>query len=355
MRLRKSLIALLSACAASLGTQAAEVSVTPGDGTLAQAIADAQAGDTLLLQNADYGSDGNLSISKSLQLKGSGGDARITLNCGNVVISGVGTQVSIQGIALADGWALDLIRHYYRNILDRDPDDGGQTFWEGDVNRLRGLAVDLKEAFVVMAVYFFNSEEYRGRNTGDAAFIDHPYRTFFNRNADQGGLDYWQQQIGAGMPRGIVMLNFLFSPEFDGFMAGCPGAEPSRKEKLAVTDFYRGLLNRLPDSAGLDSWADQFRAAQCTNTGAVYEKANEISWLFLNSEEYLNRHRTNAEYVSDLYNAFMRRGGDLGGVNYWIEQLDSQAMTRDQVRQAFRDAPEFATRVQAIAEQGCLQ
>jgi hypothetical protein len=58
--------------------------------------------------------------------------------------------------------------------------------------------------------------------------------------------------------------------------------------------------------------------------------------------------------VGDLYNAFLRRGGDLAGVQYWIQQLASGARTRENVRQAFISTPEFSARVQAVISQGCL-
>jgi 2-methylaconitate cis-trans-isomerase PrpF len=57
--------------------------------------------------------------------------------------------------------------------------------------------------------------------------------------------------------------------------------------------------------------------------------------------------------VGDLYNAFLRRGGDSGGVQFWIDQLDSGAQTRDQVRSAFLGSPEFSNRVNNVVQQGC--
>jgi hypothetical protein len=52
--------------------------------------------------------------------------------------------------------------------------------------------------------------------------------------------------------------------------------------------------------------------------------------------------------VGDLYNAFLRRGGDLAGVQYWIDQINTGALTRENVRQAFVGSPEFNARVVAI-------
>ena len=53
-----------------------------------------------------------------------------------------------------------------------------------------------------------------------------------------------------------------------------------------------------------------------------------------------------------LYNAFLRRGGDLGGVQFWIGQLATR--TREAIRVEFKNSTEFQARVNAIIAQGCL-
>jgi hypothetical protein len=78
-----------------------------------------------------------------------------------------------------------------------------------------------------------------------------------------------------------------------------------------------------------------------------------ISSNFALSAEYLGRSRTNAQYVGDLYNAFLRRGGDLAGVQYWINEIASGRRTRENVRQQFLASAEVANRVNAIIAAGC--
>jgi hypothetical protein len=60
--------------------------------------------------------------------------------------------------------------------------------------------------------------------------------------------------------------------------------------------------------------------------------------------------------VGDLYNAFLRRGGDLGGVQFWISTLTrpTNPLTREQLRVEFKNSSEFQARVQAIISQGCF-
>ncbi len=98
----------------------------------------------------------------------------------------------------------------------------------------------------------------------------------------------------------------------------------------------------------------QFRKAQCTGAAAVTAEAEAISSGFATGPEYASRNRSNSQYVGDLYNAILRRGGDGPGVQFWIGVLNSGALTREQVRQQFVQGSEFQGRVQQIIAAGCL-
>lgn len=258
------------------------------------------------------------------------------------------------GLASDNSPSWSLITHYYQSILGRVPDSGGFGFWQGEVARLQGLSVDIQEAFRVMAGWFFASQEYRDKNAGDAQYVTDLYRTFFNRTPDGGGLGYWTGQLAVGMPRDVVLYSFLFSAEFGGYMQTLLGNTASRGEVYAVVDFYRGFLNRLSDTGGFNYWLGRFRAAQCQGASAVNAEVESISRQFAASAEYLNRNRSNRDYVADLYYAFLRRGGELTGFSFWVSQLDANLKTREQLRQEFLASPEFQGRVQQIINQGCL-
>jgi serine protease len=245
-----------------------------------------------------------------------------------------------------------LVTHYYRSILRRAPDAGGANYWAGEAQRLKNIGANVNEAWFALAQFFYGSAEYTAFNRDAAGFVTDLYTTFFNRAPDAGGLGYWVSQINSGMPREVVLTGFMFSNEFVTFAQGIFGNTAARAEVDTVMDFYRGLLSRTPDQGGFDNWVAQFRAAQCAGAAAVFAKVEDISSSFANGGEYLARGRTNAQYVGDLYNSFLRRGGDLGGVQFWIGQLATQS--RAYVRQQFIASSEFQGRVSNITAQGCL-
>lgn len=247
----------------------------------------------------------------------------------------------------------NLINHYYEKILGRDPDQSGFQFWSEEITRMRALNTDIQEAFRVMAGQFFTSTEYLAKNTNDNQYVTDLYRTFFNRNPENSGFSYWLGQLNQGIPRSVVLFTFLFSPEFSNYMQGLLGNTTNRAEVYALVDFYRGFLNRLPDDNGFKNWIKRFRDAQCKGAPAINTEANSISAEFLGSPEYNGRNRTNSDYVADLYYAFLRRGGDLKGFKYWVDTLDNGSQNREQLRQAFRNSPEFKNRIEQIINQGC--
>lgn len=246
-----------------------------------------------------------------------------------------------------------LTSHYYQSILRRTPDAGGQAFWDGEADRVRVLGANVNETWFALASAFFNSGEYLAFNRDASGYVQDLYATFFNRAADGPGLSYWTGLMGSGMPREVVLVSFMFSAEFVSFTRNLFGNTAVRAEIDTVVDFYRGILGRLPDSGGFNHWVGQFRTAQCQGSAAVYTQVEAISSAYVGSPEYAARNRSNSQFVGDMYNAFLRRGGDLGGVQFWIDQLNTGARTREQVRQAFLGSPEFGARVQAIVAQGC--
>jgi YVTN family beta-propeller protein len=272
-----------------------------------------------------------------------------TLTVGNDGAGGMATA-GLSGTA-----EKSLVTHYYRAILRRPPDASGKPFWEGEAARVAGLGANVNEAWFAMAQTFYGSAEYAAFGRDDAGFVVDLYETFFNRAPDADGFRFWTGEIAAGLPRDGALLSFMFSTEFVNFTRSIFGNAAARAEVDTVGDFYRGVLGRLPDSGGFDFWVGQFRTAQCQGASAVAAAADAISSAFANSAEYSARARTNVQYVDDLYNAFLRRGPDRPGVRFWVGQLDSGALTREDLRRQFVASPEFANRVNAIVSQGCMQ
>ena len=269
---------------------------------------------------------------------------------GSLAITGTAGSATV---SLAGTGRLSLVDGFYQSIFGRPADAGGKAFWEQQAYDLAAAGGNINEAWYAMAITFFNSPEYLAYNRDDSQFLTDLYATFFQRAPDPGGLQFWLGLIQGGLPRNVVLVSFLFSPEFANFTQSLYGNTAARPEMDVVMDFYRGLLSRMPDAGGLAFWVQRFKVAQCLGPGPVANEVEAISSAFAQGAEYAARNRPTVEYVSDLYNAFMRRGGDAAGVEYYRSNIDSGVFTREQVRRQFIASPEFQARVNAIVGAGC--
>lgn len=251
----------------------------------------------------------------------------------------------------------DLIDHYYQAILGRAAEPGGKIFWLGEIERMRSLEVDPREAYRALAKTFFLSPEYLARNRTDTWFVDDLYKTFYQRPGDPGGLSYWTGQLASGLARESALTSFMFAPEFDSFMnlqlSGNPQGQ--RGEVSIIINAYRGAFARLPDTGGFTYYRSLLRSAICQqNWSAVYNEASNVIWgAFFWSPEYWSRAHTNPQYVSDLYDAVLSRGADLVGQQHWVNQMigGMQAAT---VLGNFLSSAEWASRVTAVTNQACI-
>ena len=106
----------------------------------------------------------------------------------------------------------------YQAAFDRTPDAEGLGYWieEFDAGRVKLLE---------MAGYFMNSEEFALRygtpnEVTDSAFLTLLYNNVLDRDPDQSGFEYWEQQQSNGMSRAEVIQYFSESVENIANVAG---------------------------------------------------------------------------------------------------------------------------------------
>ena len=101
----------------------------------------------------------------------------------------------------------DFVRRMYTTALGREAEPGGLNYWEL-------MLSSGKKSPEEMAIFFFTSEEFQNQNLTDEEFLNRLYQTVFKRDADQEGFDYWTKQMEDGMTREDVIKSFIDSKEF---------------------------------------------------------------------------------------------------------------------------------------------
>lgn len=227
------------------------------------------------------------------------------------------------------------VARFYVNILNRQPDPNGLKAWSDNLK-------SGKEQGAKVGYGFINSVEFKKRNLSDTEYIKILYRTFLNREADEGGLAAWQKVLDSGLSRLHVYRGFAESDEFTkickkyGIQRGYANLTAPMDQKEGVTKFvvrcYRLCLRRNADEEGLNAWCSQILTAKNT--------AKEVAYGFIFSHELTKQNLTDSAYVHLLYRVFLDREGDPKGVQAWINVLNS-GKNREHVFNGFADSVEF--------------
>ena len=105
------------------------------------------------------------------------------------------------------GGASAFIERLYTVALQRESDPVGAQYWLDRVVSGNSTGADLARGFLF-------SQEFLGKNMSDDDFLTILYRTFFDREADPAGREYWLGKLRSGMSRQDVISGFINSVEW---------------------------------------------------------------------------------------------------------------------------------------------
>ncbi|MGB7926199.1 MAG: DUF4214 domain-containing protein [Pyrinomonadaceae bacterium] len=84
-----------------------------------------------------------------------------------------------------------------------------------------------------------------------------------------------------------------------------------------VAEFYQGALGRQPNPAEAQQWSNALAQGQAQGESQLIAAAQNMGRALFESQEYINRGRSDRDYVADLYWAWLQRAPDQGGWDFW--------------------------------------
>lgn len=92
-----------------------------------------------------------------------------------------------------------------------------------------------------------------------------------------------------------------------------------------LSELYIAFFNRAPDASGLAYWANQLQS------GGVTLSQIAENWMTSQGEttQKYPSSISNTDFINDIYRNILGREADLGGANYWQQQLENQSVSRD--------------------------
>jgi hypothetical protein len=198
-----------------------------------------------------------------------------------------------------------IVNKFYQQVLNRAPDDSGLQFW---ATQLRNGAQP-----GAIAQGIFESNERLN------PIISQYYQQFLLRPADAEGLAYWRDQVWKvfGGPEQVI-AGMISSPEFFQSAGGTNTGW--------VTQLYQRLLNRTPDTQGLQYWVNLLDQNQATQKQVVLG--------FVSSDEYY------ANLIDGFYQQYLQRAPSAGEMSLYLSQFRSGASQRS-VQISIVNQPEY--------------
>ncbi|MGH7138138.1 MAG: DUF4214 domain-containing protein, partial [Pirellulales bacterium] len=170
-----------------------------------------------------------------------------------------------------DGTEQTFVHNLYRELLGREPDAVGDTFWTGFL-AAHNTPAGRQDAIAG----FMDSPEYK------AHYITTLYEVFLGRAPEASGLQYWTDKMGEpgtpGLHGGSADESFILSAIVgsDEFYARAGGTPEG-----FVNALYQDLLGRPGEAAGVAGWVALVNAQPSNRDGIVR--------LFLTSPEAEHR------------------------------------------------------------------
>ena len=259
------------------------------------------------------------------------------------------------------------VKRFYKEVLGRSQADIDKDT-KGIANWTNALMTKQKSGAEV-AYGFVDSGEFKNRDLNNDQFVTTMYLAFFGREPDPDGYKGWYDALQNGSKTRLQVLEgFTKSSEFKELCASYginpgsytapakpqdPALKPLNVDTSGVDDaqlsafierLYDKALNRPSDNDGKNYWKGCILNGQDAD-GRQYDIRTVISKGFLNSQEYKNRDRNNAEFVLDCYEAFFNRSplGTEDEVNYWdwVKKLNNGMSRQQLIENGFGNSPEF--------------
>lgn len=212
------------------------------------------------------------------------------------------------------------IKNLYYNALARDP---SAAEMQQQTTALTNAGVQGQSQLLTTARAsarsIFESAAYAGRGRTDSQYVGDLYNAYLQRGPDQGGLDHWvnhTQQHG----RGATLNAFEVCMEFERLVQtlhGIHNGGDNQRVEHFVRTFYYGARRTEPTAAEAQQQTERLNNAVAQGEAQVIAEARAMGAEVFQATNY-NSDRSAEQYVGDLYQAFLQRAPDEGGLNHWV-------------------------------------
>lgn len=196
------------------------------------------------------------------------------------------------------------IRQQYLDFLGREPDQGGLDFWSNQIRQCGSDASCIHQRRLDVSAAFFMSDEFQ--QTG--SFIYRLYRASYGRMPNFS--EFSQDRSHVVDSGNLEAVRAAFATEF----VNRPAFRASYPDSLSHAEF----VNRLFDAAGVAGSREPF--VTLMDNGAT---RSEVLMRIIEDASF-RQAEYNRSFVLMQYFGYLRRDADEGGFNFWLDVLNNR-------------------------------
>lgn len=202
-----------------------------------------------------------------------------------------------QEITGVAGYDGALVSNAYETFLGRSPDEAGMNYWVDQMQA--GMSIEVEDAAFLASQEYV--QDHGGTNLG---WLDGLYHDLLAREPDAAGMQFWNGLLDAGVSKSIASMAFAGSFE---------------RQSLTVKQDYQNLLGQSPHAGLIDYWAAQLQHS--ANDAAL------VAALIGSPEYYTDPAKGNgnaADWVTSAYHDLFGISPESHEAAWWVEQLQAQ-------------------------------
>jgi RHS repeat-associated protein len=233
------------------------------------------------------------------------------------------------------------VTNLYYGALRRDPtpqelQDTSNQLAAADAQSKSQLLGTAKQ--VARALFTQTSYEMQSPARTDPQYVSDLYYAYMQRAPDDSGLGWWVSQLSKG--RSGVCDDFQNSIEFDALVTTLYGNAASDDERTDhfINNLYLGAYGTFATPAQLQQRRDQLNAAAAQGQDSVQSQAEAIGREVF-AAQVTDLSIPAQQFVTNLYEGFLQRGPDAGGLSFWTAQAGTTAAARQAVLSSFATCP----------------
>lgn len=143
------------------------------------------------------------------------------------------------------------IDYLYTEYARRNADESGKSFWLETLNSIKDRDV-VKQSFISSLASNPSSVDYQGLVTSNKAWLEGVYNNYLGRASDIGGIEFWNNALLSGQSRESVLTSMISAVASN---PGSQDYEKlSNSNKAWLNSVYKNLLGRDADAGGMDFW-----------------------------------------------------------------------------------------------------